>query len=232
MRSACLGESRRRRGRPASSIVRPAAQHHVRASHDLRRTTALAVLRRGLVRCSYAERDSTDERVVVGDVVPVRRVRSGRGGARADGGRSPDACPAISSECGQTGDGGIPDDGGARDAGPTTDAGPPPECTSDGDCDDGSGCTTDHRAAGTCVHQPLDGDGDGYVASCCGGDDCNDASPGVHPNVTDVCKHRWCRGCSSRRELIEPRARPLIRVRPIVRMSRAPAEIEPRCAPR
>jgi len=36
----------------------------------------------------------------------------------------------------------------------------------------------------------VDGDGDGHAPTGCGGDDCNDGDPGVHPGVADVCNGR------------------------------------------
>ncbi len=32
-----------------------------------------------------------------------------------------------------------------------------------------------------------DADGDGYMAQACGGDDCDDGDPAVHPNAAEVC---------------------------------------------
>ncbi len=65
------------------------------------------------------------------------------------------------------------------------------------DCDDGDVCTTDECRpdTGLCVHQaPFDGDGDGFIGTAprgapdfCGGDDCNDADPEIHPLALETC---------------------------------------------
>jgi hypothetical protein len=56
----------------------------------------------------------------------------------------------------------------------------------DGPCNDGDGCSMDDRCqAGVCRGDPLDTDGDGYVAAACGGDDCDDARAGVHPGAQE-----------------------------------------------
>jgi len=55
-----------------------------------------------------------------------------------------------------------------------------------GACNDGDGCSMDDRCQdGACVGDPLDTDGDGHVAAGCGGDDCDDARPGVHPGAAE-----------------------------------------------
>ncbi len=56
-------------------------------------------------------------------------------------------------------------------------------------CNDGNACTTDTCtvATDTCNNVLIDGDGDGYAPSSCGGNDCNDASASVHPGATEIC---------------------------------------------
>ncbi len=55
-----------------------------------------------------------------------------------------------------------------------------------GPCDDGDACTVhDACFGGVCTGDPLDGDGDGYVAGGCGGDDCDDSLAGVHPGARE-----------------------------------------------
>jgi len=55
-----------------------------------------------------------------------------------------------------------------------------------GPCDDGNACTVDDTCfGGTCTGNPLDADGDGYVDAGCGGDDCDDSLPEVHPGVRE-----------------------------------------------
>jgi len=66
----------------------------------------------------------------------------------------------------------------------------PGECTP---CDPPSGdnpectpalCVEEQRA---CLYPPKDRDRDGYVDLACGGDDCDDDLPSVHPGLPDLC---------------------------------------------
>ncbi len=55
-------------------------------------------------------------------------------------------------------------------------------------CDDGNACTVDSCSESLgCTNVPQDLDGDGYGDAACGGMDCNDSDPAIHPGVTDVC---------------------------------------------
>lgn len=60
---------------------------------------------------------------------------------------------------------------------------PPP------DCDDHSDCTVDacdpERAR--CLNLLRDRDGDGFGDASCGGDDCDDLDPAVHPDASERC---------------------------------------------
>lgn len=57
------------------------------------------------------------------------------------------------------------------------------------DCDDGDGCTVDGcvEEMGGCVHTIRDGDRDGHGDATCGGDDCDDADPAIHPGAVEDC---------------------------------------------
>jgi len=72
------------------------------------------------------------------------------------------------------------------------------DCTKDSDCPSGKVC----NSGGHCVSEggpsgdggdgehpscSTDGDGDGYIALSCGGDDCNDGDEGIHPGAVEVC---------------------------------------------
>ncbi|MBW2700517.1 MAG: hypothetical protein JRF33_06825, partial [Deltaproteobacteria bacterium] len=51
-------------------------------------------------------------------------------------------------------------------------------------CDDLDACTMDDTCSGgSCTGAPLDADGDTYVSDACGGSDCNDLDPLIHPGV-------------------------------------------------
>lgn len=57
-------------------------------------------------------------------------------------------------------------------------------------CDDGDPYTNDGVVSGeSCTHTPIDDadfDGDGFVASQVGGNDCDDSEPGVHPGAAEL----------------------------------------------
>jgi hypothetical protein len=68
--------------------------------------------------------------------------------------------------------------------------------TACGDCDDGNPCTTDtcNTDDMECDHDPLDADGDGFVAitapddeTFCGGTDCDDTRDDVYPGAAEGC---------------------------------------------
>lgn len=55
-------------------------------------------------------------------------------------------------------------------------------------CDDANDCTYDSCTPGIgCVHGARDDDGDGFVLGACGGTDCNDMNPAVHPGAAEIC---------------------------------------------
>jgi hypothetical protein len=49
---------------------------------------------------------------------------------------------------------------------------------------------------GMCADSPCDRDGDGYLSLACGGDDCNDTDPTIHPGAPEPCdgKDHDCNG--------------------------------------
>src|SRR4030095_16290394 len=63
-----------------------------------------------------------------------------------------------------------------------------PETGADALCDDADPCTTD-RCGGLsgCQYPIRDLDGDSYPDLLCGGSDCNDANPAVHPFAPEQC---------------------------------------------
>jgi hypothetical protein len=55
-------------------------------------------------------------------------------------------------------------------------------------CTDTDACTTDLCGGfAACLHPLHDGDGDGFADLQCGGTDCADADPLVHPGATEQC---------------------------------------------
>ncbi|MBX3250888.1 MAG: putative metal-binding motif-containing protein [Myxococcales bacterium] len=105
-------------------------------------------------------------------------------------------------------------DGPARDGSCGEPDGGPSTCASHDDCSDGLYCTGVERceptAAGadvrgcvaapppcpadsclesmrTCEGSCPDADGDGYADAACGGTDCDDANPDIHPGAVEVC---------------------------------------------
>lgn len=62
-------------------------------------------------------------------------------------------------------------------------------CEWDPDCDDDDDCTRDwcNPQTARCEYLALDGDGDGFGSSLCGGADCDDEDPSVFPGAPEVC---------------------------------------------
>ncbi|MDI3286895.1 putative metal-binding motif-containing protein [Polyangium sp. 15x6] len=83
-------------------------------------------------------------------------------------------------------------------------------CATNADCNDMIACTTNVCSAGVCTYPPnnaacgasgkclgaastdpsgccSDIDGDGYAAATCGGSDCNDGDPSIHPGALEQC---------------------------------------------
>ncbi|NMC70993.1 MAG: hypothetical protein GYA57_13140 [Myxococcales bacterium] len=84
------------------------------------------------------------------------------------------------------------------------------------DCRDTSACTIDNcvEERGGCVHDPRDLDGDTYVTNArfgdevCGGDDCNDADPTVHPGVEEICDDIRDNDCDTFADFADSTCRP------------------------
>lgn len=88
-------------------------------------------------------------------------------------------------------------------------------------CDDGDACSVDScdPASGRCLHdQPTDADGDGFIGTAprgaptgCGGDDCDDKNPLIHPNAAEHCDGRDedCNGVIDDGARYAPLAEPL-----------------------
>jgi hypothetical protein len=56
-----------------------------------------------------------------------------------------------------------------------------------GGCGDGDPCTQDLCVAGECANPILDTDEDGFGVDHCGGDDCDDDNPDIHPGQVEQC---------------------------------------------
>ena len=81
-------------------------------------------------------------------------------------------------------------------------------CHADADCNDANACTTDSCVAAVCQHAAMpscgpcpDNDHDGYTADYCGGTDCNDFDPLVHPGATEICTGDRDEDCDGTRDL-------------------------------
>jgi hypothetical protein len=72
-------------------------------------------------------------------------------------------------------------------------------------CNDESACTLDScdDAVG-CVFTGRDLDGDGAVASTCGGNDCDDYAADVLPGATEICDNRRDDDCDGLRDYADP----------------------------
>jgi len=66
-------------------------------------------------------------------------------------------------------------------------------CSTHADCIDASPCTTDRCENGRCAYSILwlDKDGDEYLSPECGGQDCNDSDPDVHPGSWEGPYDDW-----------------------------------------
>lgn len=54
-------------------------------------------------------------------------------------------------------------------------------------CDDGDFCTMNDRCSGgSCSGDPLDEDQDTYTSDACGGSDCDDSDPDIHPGIDEI----------------------------------------------
>jgi len=107
------------------------------------------------------------------------------------------------SGCGRTdltdydvpsGDGGLLGDGG-----PTLDGDGGKDgraCTTAEECDDRDKYTSDFCSNGRCTHKTKDGDDDGAGDLACGGTDCNDSDPKVHPGAPETCTDKADNDCN------------------------------------
>jgi hypothetical protein len=100
------------------------------------------------------------------------------------------------------GQGGVGADGGGGAGGSTTTT--PIMCATPQDCDDGDGCTTDKCTNGFCLHTPRDDDGDGFGPEMCGGADCNDFNPAVHPGAKENCFDGVDNDCNMAADCFDP----------------------------
>ena len=106
-----------------------------------------------------------------------------------------------------------------------------PSCVSAADCDDGNPCTDDPCISGLCAYEanagpcddgdpctmndtctsywrcvgdPLDEDGDAYISDACGGEDCDDADPEVHPGAAEACANGIDDDCDGQVDTADP----------------------------
>jgi hypothetical protein len=77
-------------------------------------------------------------------------------------------------------------------------------CSGPADCDDLDVCTTDACENGACSHAPRDDDDDGWQPKLCGGEDCNDLNPNVHPGLPEDCKDGSDNDCNGVIDCFDP----------------------------
>ncbi|MFK7988385.1 MAG: MopE-related protein [Sandaracinaceae bacterium] len=73
-------------------------------------------------------------------------------------------------------------------------------------CDDGLDCTLDRcdSRLAACVNMPVDADDDTHVPLECGGLDCDDGDPSVHPGVAERCEGGVDEDCDGRTDCSDP----------------------------
>jgi hypothetical protein len=77
-------------------------------------------------------------------------------------------------------------------------------CGGPTDCDDGDTCTTDACDDGICSFVVRDDDSDTWVSVTCGGADCNDLNPNVHPGQPEDCKDAADNDCNGVADCFDP----------------------------
>src|SRR5262245_20224969 len=102
-------------------------------------------------------------------------------GAGADGGAATSSTSASSTGAGAAGAGGAGTGGGGEGGAAGSAGGAAGSGGSGGAGGVGGAGGSGGAGGGACP----DADGDGYTASWCGGDDCDDTDPAVHPGVPE-----------------------------------------------
>jgi hypothetical protein len=123
-------------------------------------------------------------------------LRKGPGEGGADGG--------AGGSAGGVADGGSGGSGASGAQGGSGGTGGSVGCFTDAECEDGDGCTTDRCDMGVCVSGERDQDEDGFVASECGGPDCNDLNPNAHPGLPEVCADGSDNDCNGVLDCFDP----------------------------
>ncbi|MBN1772029.1 MAG: putative metal-binding motif-containing protein [Deltaproteobacteria bacterium] len=127
-----------------------------------------------------------------------------------------DSCDPDLSRCNHVGDDEACQNGIVCDGAETCEVGVGCQPGTRPDCRDDSACTIDScdEARGGCVHDPRDLDGDTYITDArfgdedCGGDDCNDSDPTVHPGVPEVCDDIRDNDCDTFADFADDECRP------------------------
>jgi len=126
----------------------------------------------------------------LGVIVPIDM---GGGGCTIDS-ECTATIPCLRGLCTVTGCSFVPDDalcGGGEICNPSTGCETSADCTVPADCADTNPCTVAERCTdGTCRSDVLDGDGDGFPSTICGGSDCDDSRATIAPGRPESCNGR------------------------------------------
>ncbi|MSP24030.1 MAG: hypothetical protein EXR75_02475 [Myxococcales bacterium] len=120
----------------------------------------------------------------------------GNGGADAGGSANGGSANGGSANGGSA-------NGGSANGGSGGTGGAVP-CVLDADCDDGDFCTTNTCDGASCSVAFKDADADGVVDLACGGGDCNDLNPNVHPGLAENCTDAADNDCNGVADCFDP----------------------------
>lgn len=128
--------------------------------------------------------------------LPVGEEGGSGGGASGPGGGGSGPGPGGGPVGGGPGPGGGPVGGGPVGGGPG--------CIVASECEDFDACTSNLCNNGECSFPERDDDQDGFVATACGGPDCNDLNPQVSPIQPENCFDGSDNDCNGVEDCFDP----------------------------